>query len=77
MEIRKSTVNDIADIFKVYEQASAYKLQVGNKGWKGFKLAQVQKEIDENRHFVHFYLPLKMMLSGTNLLTITQFIFTE
>jgi len=52
MEIRNSTVNDIEAIFSVYEQASAYKLQVGNKGWKGFKLSQVQKEINENRHFV-------------------------
>jgi ribosomal protein S18 acetylase RimI-like enzyme len=52
MEIRNSTANDIEDIFKIYEQASAYKLQVGNKGWKGFKLVQVQKEIAENRHFV-------------------------
>lgn len=52
MEIRNSTANDITDIFNIYEQASAYKLQVGNKGWKGFEVAQVQKEIDEDRHFV-------------------------
>lgn len=52
MEVRNSTANDMADIFKIYEQASAYKLQVGNKGWKGFEVAQVQKEMDEGRHFV-------------------------
>lgn len=52
MNIRNSTTSDIAAIFQVYEQASAYKLQVGNKGWKGFELSQIQKEIGENRHYV-------------------------
>jgi len=52
MEIRHSILDDIPAIFDIYEQASAYKLQVGNKGWKGFKISQVQQEIDENRHFV-------------------------
>ena len=52
MIIRNSTLQDIDEIFKIYDEASAYKLKVGNKGWKGFEVEQVQKEIDEKRHFV-------------------------
>ncbi|MGJ1264943.1 GNAT family N-acetyltransferase [Sphingobacterium spiritivorum] len=52
MIIRSSTRADIDNIFDIYEQASAYKLQVSSKGWKGFRRDLVEKEIDENRHFV-------------------------
>lgn len=52
MEIRNSIIGDLDEIFRIYDEASAYKLKVGNKGWNGFQLEQVQKEIAENRHFV-------------------------
>lgn len=52
MEIRNSRTTDIEDIFQIYDEASVYKLKVGNKGWNGFKLEQVENEIAENKHFV-------------------------
>lgn len=51
MRITNSSKADIGSLFEIYDLASAYKLEVGNKGWKGFEVAQVEKEIQEGRHY--------------------------
>ena len=52
MIIQKSTLADIPAIFKLYDLATAHQKTVTNKGWKGFKISQVTKEIEEDRHFI-------------------------
>jgi ribosomal protein S18 acetylase RimI-like enzyme len=52
MEIRHSTLNDINGIFAIYDEATAYQKTVTRKTWRGFKREQVEKEINEGRHFV-------------------------
>lgn len=51
MKILKSTIADIDNIFKVYDDATSYQKTVNNKSWRGFDRALVEKEINENRHF--------------------------
>ncbi len=51
MRITNSSKADIDVLFEIYDLASAYKLKVGNKGWKGFEVTQVEKEIQEGRHY--------------------------
>ncbi|TDO20751.1 GNAT family N-acetyltransferase [Pedobacter duraquae] len=52
MVIRKSTLNDIVEIFAIYDLATAYQKTVNNKSWKGFERSQVEREIVEGRHFI-------------------------
>ena len=52
MVIRKSTLNDIVEIFAIYDLATAYQKTVNNKSWKGFERTQVELEIAEGRHFI-------------------------
>ena len=52
MKIQKSTIEDIDEIFKLYEHATSYQKTVGIKNWRGFDRALVEKEITENRHFI-------------------------
>ncbi|MCX7547265.1 GNAT family N-acetyltransferase [Xanthomarina sp. F1114] len=51
MKILKSTLEDINDIFKLYDDATSYQKKVNNKSWRGFSRSLVEQEIDENRHF--------------------------
>lgn len=51
MKIVNSTLEDLEDIFKLYDDATAYQKSVTNKSWRGFEKALVEKEINESRHF--------------------------
>lgn len=51
MKITNSTIEDIDEIFKIYDTATAYQKTVNNKSWSGFERTLVEKEIIENRHF--------------------------
>lgn len=52
MVIKKSTLSNITGIFDLYDQATAYQKTVTKKTWRGFKQEQVEKEINEGRHFI-------------------------
>jgi len=52
MEISKTTLQDIDAVFGIYEQATSYQKTVNNKSWRGFERALIEKEIEENRHFI-------------------------
>lgn len=51
MDILHSTIEDIPEIFKVYDAATSYQKTVNNKSWKGFERTLIETEINENRHF--------------------------
>lgn len=50
--IRNTTLDDIDEVFSLYDLATAYQRTVFNKGWRGFERSQVQREIEEGRHYV-------------------------
>lgn len=52
MEIVKTQMADIPAVFKLYDFATAFQQKVGTNSWKGFEISMVEKEIDEDRHFV-------------------------
>ena len=52
MKIVNSTIKDIDQIFKIYDDATSYQKDVGKKSWKGFDKELIEKEISEKRHFV-------------------------
>lgn len=51
MEITLSTLDDIDEIFAIYDAAIAYQKTITRKSWKGFKQSMVKQEIQEKRHF--------------------------
>lgn len=51
MKIINSTLEDLDDIFNLYDHAISYQKSVSKKGWRGFERAMVEKEINEKRHF--------------------------
>lgn len=52
MQFFKTTKEDIDAVFDIYNQATAYQKTVNIKSWKGFERSLVEKEIDEDRHFI-------------------------
>lgn len=52
MKIVNSRIEDIDEIFKIYDDATSYQKDVGKKSWKGFDRALIEKEIHEKRHFI-------------------------
>lgn len=52
MKIIKSSKENIEAIFKIYEEATSYQKTVAKKTWRGFERTLIEKEIEENRHFV-------------------------
>jgi len=51
MEIINSTDEDIAAIFQLYEEGTAYQKKVAEKHWKGFERELVEAEIREQRQW--------------------------
>jgi len=51
MEIVNSTHDDIATIFKLYDEGTAYQKTVARKHWKGFEHSLVESEINEGRQW--------------------------
>lgn len=51
MEILQSNLSDIDNIFKLYDEATAYQKKVAIKYWKGFERSLVIQEIEEERQF--------------------------
>lgn len=47
----KSTPSDIDEIFRLYEEGTAYQKSVAKKHWKGFERSLVEKEIAEGRQW--------------------------
>ena len=52
MEFLKTTKKDIDAIFDIYNQATAYQKTVNIKSWRGFEKELIEKEIEEERHFI-------------------------
>lgn len=52
MKIKNSELENIDEILELYEKATVYQKTVNNKSWRGFKKEQVEKEINERRHFI-------------------------
>lgn len=52
MEITHSKIEDIPEIFNLYNEAIAYQKTVKGNLWKGFEVSLVEQEIAENRHYV-------------------------
>lgn len=51
MKIINSTHDDIATIFKLYDEGTAYQKSVAKKHWKGFEHSLVESEISEGRQW--------------------------
>jgi len=51
IKIQHTNHEDIPSIFPLYDDAIAYQKQVGNNHWYGFKAEQIEKEINEARHY--------------------------
>ncbi len=51
MQIINSTLKDVDDIFRLYEDGTSYQKLVGNKHWKGFKRELIENEIKEKRQW--------------------------
>jgi hypothetical protein len=51
IKIQHTNHEDIPSVFPLYDDAIAYQKQVGNNHWYGFKAEQIEKEIDEARHY--------------------------
>jgi len=52
MEFLKTTKKDIDAVFDIYNQATAYQKTVNIKSWRGFEKELIEKEIEEERHFI-------------------------
>lgn len=52
MTILNSSFVDIDEIFKIYDEAMAHQKKVTTRGWKGFERSLIEKEINENRHYI-------------------------
>ncbi|TCN60914.1 GNAT family N-acetyltransferase [Flavobacterium circumlabens] len=52
MEFLKTTKEDIDAVFDIYNEATAYQKTVNIKSWRGFEKSLIEKEIEENRHFI-------------------------
>ncbi|RUT68013.1 GNAT family N-acetyltransferase [Flavobacterium cupreum] len=52
MEFFNTTNQDIDAVFDIYQKATAYQKTVNTKSWRGFEKALIEKEIEENRHFI-------------------------
>jgi ribosomal protein S18 acetylase RimI-like enzyme len=51
MQILNSSIEDIASIFKLYEEAIIFQKTKFNKHWQGFERTLVETEISENRQW--------------------------
>ncbi|HWA40988.1 MAG TPA: hypothetical protein VG712_05205, partial [Gemmatimonadales bacterium] len=51
MEIVRSTTDDIARIFELYEAGTAYQKAMGGKQWRGFERSLIEQEIAEGRQY--------------------------
>ncbi|MEP6931112.1 MAG: GNAT family N-acetyltransferase [Flavobacterium sp.] len=52
MEFFKTTNEDIDAVFDIYNEATSYQKTVNIKSWRGFEKSLIEKEIEENRHFI-------------------------
>jgi ribosomal protein S18 acetylase RimI-like enzyme len=51
MEIVRSTPDDIARIFALYDAGTAYQKVMGGKQWQGFERSLIEQEITEGRQY--------------------------
>lgn len=52
MKFLKTTKEDIDAVFDIYNEATSYQKTVNIKSWRGFEKSLIEKEIEENRHFI-------------------------
>ena len=52
MKFLKTVNEDIDAVFDIYNEATAYQKTVNIKSWRGFEKSLIEKEIEENRHFI-------------------------
>ncbi|AOM80909.1 GNAT family N-acetyltransferase [Pedobacter steynii] len=51
MQVVPSTLNDIEQIFELYDAAIAYQKTVFNKHWQGFERSLIERELSEQRQW--------------------------
>ncbi|RFZ90290.1 GNAT family N-acetyltransferase [Mucilaginibacter conchicola] len=51
IQIEPTRIDDLDEIFHLYNEAIAYQKKVGNNHWLGFEREMVEQELAENRHF--------------------------